>query len=224
VSWIDKAKVALGILSPEDIEEDDAEPRAQRRSRPDRPPLNDSMGAPQQSLQDAFEAREAGDNARMRQLLREMDRGGGLRTAIRAAAALEAGDENELQPLLVTLAQDPAPWRLQLQTAAALGGNDQAEELRQRAVAQKAPVWALAWCRIDPKDEEAFRHGLVDLLFCDPALARTVAARDLEIEGAVADTAAAARYAGFAHGRDCIARFGAEQVAKILNRSRSEDS
>ena len=224
MSWIDKAKVALGILSPEDIEEDDAEPRAQRRSRPDRPPLTDSMVAPQQSLEDAFEAREAGDISRMRQLLREMDRGGGLRTAIRAAAALEAEDENELQPLLVTLAQDPARWRLQLQTAAALGGHDQAEDLRQRATALKAPAWALAWCRIDAKAEESSRHGLVDLLFCDPALARTVAARDLEIDGACADTAAAARYAGFAHGRDCIARFGSERVAEVLNRSQSEAS
>ena len=102
MGWLDKAKVALGILDPEDLEnmEGDFSPQGKRRSRSDRPPLDETKAAPQQSLEDAFEAREAGDVDRMRQLLRDMDRGGGLRTVIRAAAALEAEDETELKPLL----------------------------------------------------------------------------------------------------------------------------
>ena len=56
----------------------------------------------------------------------------------------------------------------------------------------------------------------MELLFADAPLARTVAARDLGVEGAVADAEAMARYAGFAHGRDSIRRFGARAVADLL--------
>ncbi len=68
-------------------------------------------------------------------------------------------------------------------------------------------------------DEAARREGLVELLFADAPLARTVAARDLGIEGAVADAEAATRYAAFAHGRDSIRRFGARWVADLLKRA-----
>ncbi len=216
MSWLDKAKVLLGVLDPQDIESTAKDSEAKGA---DRPSLDGVSAAPQQSLEDAFVAREAGDLERMRTLLREMDRGSGLRTVIRAAAALEAQDETELQPLLDNLAKEKNPWRLLLQTAAALGASDKSDELRSLAEAGQAPAWALAWCEIDPDDQDARRHGLVKLLFCDPALARTVAARDLRIEGAEADISASARYAGFAHGRDSIARFGPALVAQVLERS-----
>jgi hypothetical protein len=68
-------------------------------------------------------------------------------------------------------------------------------------------------------DDTEKRQGLVDLLFEDAALARTVAARDLSVPEAKADNDAVRRYAAFAHGRDVIRRFGAEHVAKLLDRA-----
>ena len=59
------------------------------------------------------------------------------------------------------------------------------------------------------------------MLFEDAALARTVAAKDLAIEGAVADPAAARRYTAFAHGRACVKRFGPDLVADLLDRMES---
>ena len=45
------------------------------------------------------------------------------------------------------------------------------------------------------------------------------AARDLKLEGAQSDGDASERYAGFAHGRQCIRRFGATSVAAVVLRA-----
>jgi hypothetical protein len=108
---------------------------------------------------------------------------------------------------------------LLLQIAAALGDAAQAAPLVERAKAAGAPDWALAWTRAVATDEAERRAGLVELLFTDAALARTVAARDLDVGGALADPSAAQRFASFAHGRDSIRRFGAPIVAKLALRA-----
>ena len=217
MGWLDKAKVALGILDPEDIEEDyipKARPRTQNRDG--RPSLDHIDAPPQQSLEDALVAREAGDLAGMRKLLREMDRGKGLRLVLRAAAALEAQDDDELRELLPKLRAEEPAWRLPLQVAAVLEDATQAEKLRQAAVNLGAPQWAQAWSKALSNDATTQRHGLVELLFADVALAHTVAARDLQLAEATANSGAAKRYAAFSHGRDCIKRFGAKTVAQLL--------
>jgi hypothetical protein len=227
VGWLDKLKVKLGVVDPEDVAEDDGEedaPRAARREAPvragrgERPPLADVAPPPQQSLDDALEARERGDKGEMLRLLREMDRGGGMRAWLHAAAALEAGDEGELAPLLGKLAAETPAWRVPLQLAAVLGDRTRAAALLARAEKAGAPKWALAWSRALSADAVERRHGLVDLLFADPGLARTVAARDLTLSGAEPDAEAAARYSAFAHGRECIRRFGAATVADLYDR------
>ena len=82
-----------------------------------------------------------------------------------------------------------------------------------------APAWALAWVRALSEDETERRTGLVELLFEDAALARTVAARDSALADVKADNDAIRRYAAFAHGRDVIRKFGAAQVASLLGRA-----
>jgi hypothetical protein len=168
-------------------------------------------------LEDALLAREAGNTKEMWRLLRQLDRGRGLRTVLRAAAALEAGDERELGELLPRVRAEEPAWWLPLQIAAALGDEERAARFRARA--QGAPAWALAWAQALSPDAAAQRRGLVDLLFADVALARTVAARDLHLAGAEADPDGAERYVGFAHGRDCIRRFGATVVADLYERA-----
>jgi hypothetical protein len=138
---------------------------------------------------------------------------------LRAAAALEAGDDKELEALLPRVRREEPAWRLPLQVAAALDDQDRAVKLRRRAVELDAPRWALGWCEALASDPETRRRGLVELLFNDIALARTVAARDLDVQGAEADASAAKRYTGFAHGRDSIRRFGAALVADLLERA-----
>lgn len=194
--------------------------REGRRGRPDRPPLP-VPAEPGQGLDDALAARDAGDRELARRILRDIDRGGGLRTVIRAAAALEAGDEDELRELLPAVAAlaNEEPWRLPLQIAAALGDASEAGPHLDRAAREGAPAWAIAWARALSADDVTRREGLVDLLFADHALARTVAARDLGVAGATADPDAAERYASFAHGRDCIRRFGAATVATLFERA-----
>ncbi len=196
------------------------DPRGGRKG--ERPPLADAPPAESRGVDDALAAREAGDRALARQILREIDRGGGLRTVLRAAAALEAGDERELAGLLPAVAAEAPRWRLMLQVAAALGDEGAAAPLVARAEAEGAPAWAIAWTRAMASGEVARREGLVDLLFADPALARTVAARDLAVPGAEAELPALQRYTSFAHGRDSIRRFGAEAVARLLDRSARE--
>jgi hypothetical protein len=94
-----------------------------------------------------------------------------------------------------------------------------ARELRGRAERAEAPKWALAWSRALSSDAEEQRRGLVELLVADPALARTVAARDLAVDGAIADGEASDRYAAFAHGRQCLRRFGPRLVLQLLDRA-----
>ncbi|MBM4357409.1 MAG: hypothetical protein FJ096_04790 [Deltaproteobacteria bacterium] len=225
MGWLDKLKVKLGVLDADDAENLEEEaPRAERRTahanRGERPSLDGIEPASQQSLEDVLAAREAGDRDEMRRLLRELDRGRGLRVVLRAAAALEAGDEAELAELLPKLRGEELAWRLPLQLASVLEDAPRAEALRARAAAANAPRWALAWSRALANDPEEQRRGLVELLFVDPALARTVAARDLALEGAVADPEGAERHAAFAHGRQCVRRFGAGLVADVLDRAR----
>ncbi|HZO13887.1 MAG TPA: hypothetical protein VFB62_11535 [Polyangiaceae bacterium] len=222
MGWLDKVKVRLGIVDAEDVEEED-EPRAELRVNPtnreDRPPLDDVRAAPKESIEDALAAREAGNLTEMRRLLREMDRGQGLRLVLRAAAALEAKDERELGELMPRLHKEEQLWRLLLQIAAALDEEDgRAAALRARAAKLGAPAWALAWCEAMAANPETRRRGMVALLFQDAALARTVAARDWALTGAEIDAAATKRYTGFVHGRDSIRRFGATLVAELVER------
>lgn len=218
MSWLDKAKVALGILDPEDIEADPP-PRARRTAQQDgRPSLDHIDATPQKSLEDALQARERGDLAEMRKLLDEMDQGKGLRVVLRAAAALEAEDHDTLRMLLPKVAALDPPWRLLLQVAAALDDPTKRAPLVEQAMQLEAPSWSIAWTRCLSNDKDEQRQGLVELLFVDIALAQTVAARDLKIADVVANPKAAKRYASFTHGRDCVKRFGAPLVANLLEK------
>jgi hypothetical protein len=190
-----------------------------RRTDRERPPLAEVQSSPGQSIEDVLVAREAGDRDEARKILREIDRGSGLRTVLRAAAALEAGDETELGPLLPLVAKEDPAWRLLLQIAGALEDAALARPYIERAARQGAPAWATAWSRALSNDETIRREGLVELLFSDAALARAVAARDLAVAGVTADPDAAQRYASFAHGRDSIRRFGATLVARLIDRA-----
>lgn len=210
-----EAGASTGAAEPRRPE---ADPRDPRR-KGGRPPLADAPPAESRGVDEALAAREAGDPALARQILREIDRGGGLRTVLRAAAALEAGDERELADLLPAVAAEVPRWRLPLQVAAALGDEGAAAPYLAEAAGEGAPAWAIAWTRAMSAGEAARREGLVELLFADPALARTVAARDLAVAGAVAEVAAIQRYTSFAHGRDSIRRFGAPHVARLLDRA-----
>ena len=248
MGFFDKARQLLGLdPSHGDDEEpaaaappggDRGDPQAARleraRGRKDRPPLADVPASQGQSVDDALAAREAGDPRGARQILATSERGAGLRTVLRAAAALEAGDEGELGPLLAAVATEAEGYKLWLQVAAALddprtaapggaraatGSRGAGQPYLERAAQREAPAWALAWTRALSSEATVRREGLVELLFTDAPLARTVAARDLAVEGAVADTEAATRYAAFAHGRDSIRRFGARAVADLLDRA-----
>jgi hypothetical protein len=232
MGFFDKARQLLGLDPSHDDDAPPAtsspppranDPRAARlekaRGRKDRPPLADVAPEQGQSVEDALAAREAGDPKGARQIFATIDRGAGLRTVLRAAAALEAGDEAELAPLLKAVAAEAAGYKLWLQVAGALGDASAAAPYVERAAAEKAPAWALAWTRAMSADEATRREGLVDLLFVDAPLARTVAARDLGVPGAMADAEASQRYAAFAHGRDSIRRFGARLVADLLERA-----
>lgn len=182
-------------------------------------PVRADIQPPSQSVEDALAEREAGRNASAREILAQIDRGGGLRTVLRAAAALEAKDARELEQLLPAVVKEAQGFRLYLQTASVLSNPERASALIERAKSKGAPVWAIAWSKVLSKDELKVREALVELLFADPALAKTVAARDLGLEGAVADPEALSRYTSFAHGRDCIRRFGAEQVADLIDKA-----
>jgi hypothetical protein len=229
MGFFDKAKRLLGLdTSDEDAEESapspsvakrgGPQPKAGSRDRKDRPPLVDAP-PPSQTIDDALELRDAGDHAGARKLLAEIDRGSGLRRVLRAAAALEDKDEDALAKLLPSVATEAEGHRLLLQIAAALADPIKAAPFIARAKAAGAPEWALAWTRAVSSDEAERRGGLVDLLFADAALARTVAARDLDVGGAVADPNAAQAYASFSHGRDSIRRFGADAVAALAVRA-----
>ena len=94
----------------------------------------------------------------------------------------------------------------------------------KRAAADGAPAYALAWARCAIGSEAECRRALVELLFIDAPLARTVAARDLKIEGTHEDAAAIARYASLDAGRDAIRRFGADSVVALIDRVAPTDA
>ncbi len=162
--------------------------------------------------------------AEARAILAAIDKGQGLRTVLRAAAALEALDEEELGELLPAVQKESPKWQLPLQVAAVLERGPERDALIRRGVELGAPAWPLAWVRTMSSDETERREGLVDLLFEDAALARTIAARDLAVPEVKPDNDAVRRYAAFAHGRDVIQKFGAPAVARLLERAREKAS
>jgi hypothetical protein len=213
MGFLDRAKAAFGI---------GAAPKGSGKSG--RPALKDIPAATSSaSLDDALEAREAGRMDEARAILIAIDRGKGLRTVLRAAAAVEAGDEDELAKLLPGIATREPSWRLALQAACALSLSSQDPQEASRLVgfakAHGAPEASLAWAAASRIEDESKRRGRVDLLFADAALARTVAAREWNVEGAEDDREAIERYATFAHGRDAIRRFGASTVARVVERA-----
>jgi hypothetical protein len=226
MGFFDKAKQLLGLGGSSDEDEADdpspapGAPGAKGRDRKDRPPLVDPPPGTGQSIEDALLAREAGNPEEARKIFAQIDRGKGLRTVLRAAAALEAGDEDVVKSLLPAVAVEAEGWKLSLQIAGALDDRALAATYLDRAVAEKAPAWAIAWARAASSDEAERRAGLVDLLFEDARLARTIAARDFQVPGAVTDADATQRYAAFAHGRDSIRRFGAATVARLEGRAK----
>jgi hypothetical protein len=209
MGWLDRTKAALGLGGGPAAREGHGKGKGERPALKDLPPAS-----PEATLEDALEARAAGRIEEGRAILRAIDRGKGLRTVLRAASALEAGDEEEFASLARGIAERESGWRLALQTASAMGAAN--VEVRDGLVvfarSRGAPAWALAWADSTPR-------GKVDLLFADARLARTVAARDWKIEGAEDDREAIERYAAFAHGRDAIARFGALAVARAVGRA-----
>lgn len=225
MGFFDKARQLLGLGGSSDDEEGDEDlpaagaPGAKGRDRKDRPPLVEVPAGTGQSVEDALLAREAGNPEEARKIFAIIDRGKGLRTLLRAAAALEAGDEDEVKSLLPAVAEEAQGWKLSLQIACVLDDRALAATYLARAVAEKAPAWAVAWAHASSSDEAEQRKGLVDLLFEDPRLARTIAARDFQVPGAVLDADATQRYAAFAHGRDSIRRFGAATVARLEGRA-----
>jgi hypothetical protein len=210
MGWLDRTKAALGLGQ-----------ESKARKSDGRPPLKDLPPAsPAASLDDALEARAAGRADEARAILRAIDLGKGLRTVLRAGAAVEAGDEEELALLVRSIATSEVGWRLALQVASAMtpdGDSASApratrDRLVAFAAAHAAPAWALSWATPTVKGKVAF-------LFADAPLARTVAAREWKVEGAQEDRSAIERYATFAHGRDLIARFGPLVIAEVFARA-----
>jgi hypothetical protein len=194
--------------------------RSERRKKRDgRPPLPEVIEGASATIEDALVARQAGSMAEARSILAAIDKGQGLRTVLRAAAALEAGDEEELVKLIPAILKEEPVWQLRLQVAAVLDRGAGRDGLVRDATKLGAPAWSLAWVRAVSSDDAERRQGLVDLLFEDAALARTVAARDLAMPDVKADNDAIRRFAAFAHGRDVIRRFGPKEVARLLERT-----
>jgi hypothetical protein len=220
VGLFDRAKAALGLQKDGRASASGPVPRAERtdarKNKAGRPPLPEVSGAASATIEDVLEARAAGKVDDARAILAAIDKGQGLRTVLRAAAALEAGDEDEVATLLPLVKRDAPAWQLRLQVAAALESGRERQELVARATKLGAPPWSLAWLRATSPDDDEKRRGLVDLLFEDPSLARTVATRDLGIADIKADNDAIRRYAAFAHGRDLIRRFGAPSLVLLL--------
>ncbi|HEX9295718.1 MAG TPA: hypothetical protein VF881_07780 [Polyangiaceae bacterium] len=224
VGLFDLARSVLGLqkTSPRDSGSAAAKQpgRGDKRAKKDgRPPLPNVTESASATIEDALAARAAGAFEQARSILAEIDKGQGLRTVLRAAAALEAGDAEEVERLLPAVRKEAPPWQLTLQVAAVLEAGHERDALVRDAVRLGAPAWSTAWLRALSADEAERRAGLVDLLFDDPALARTVAARDLGVSDVKVDNDAIRRYAAFAHGRDIIRRFGPQQVATLLARA-----
>jgi hypothetical protein len=222
VGFFDRAKAMLGLQNDAPTSDSGPAPRAERsdgrKNKTGRPPLPDVAGAASATIEDVLTARAAGSFDEARTILAAIDKGQGLRTVLRAAAALEAEDEDEVAKLLPLVRKDSPAWQLRLQVAAALDDGKGRDDLARRAEKLGAPAWSLAWLRALSSNDEEQRAGLVDLLFEDAALARTVAARDLGFADIKVDNDAIRRYAAFAHGRDVIRRFGAAHVVALLGR------
>ena len=219
VGFFDRAKAVFGLQKDAPRSDSGPVPRADGRKNKDgRPPLPEVSGAASATIEDVLTARAAGSFDEARAILAAIDKGQGLRTVLRAAAALEARDEDELTKLLPLVRKDSPAWQLSLQVAAALESGPARKELLQRGVKLGAPPWSIAWLRTLSSNEDEQRAGLVDLLFEDAALARTVAARDLGFADIKVDNDAIRRYTAFAHGRDIIRRFGAAHLVALLGR------
>jgi hypothetical protein len=221
VRFLEKAKALFGIdkSAPKASESGPAPADARRgRKKDGRPPLPEVTAGASATVEDALLARERGAKDEARAILAAIDKGQGLRTVLRAAAALEAGDETELSKLLSAVAKEQPAWQLRMQVAAALDAGEERASLVRDAARLGAPAWSLAWLGIGDPDEAKSRSALVDLLFEDAALARTVGARELALPGVKADNDSIRRYASFAHGRDLIKRFGAMRVFELLGR------
>jgi hypothetical protein len=221
VGFLDKAKALLGLdkTTPKVSESGPAPVDSRRgRKKDGRPPLPEVTAGASATVDDALAARDRGAKDEARAILAAIDKGQGLRTVLRAAAALEAGDDSELAKLMPAVRAEQPAWHLRMQVAAALDAGEERESLLREAVRLGAPAWAVAWLGLRATDEAQSRSALVDLLFEDAALARTVAARELALPGVKADNEAVRRYASFAHGRDLIKRFGAKQVYELLGR------
>jgi hypothetical protein len=225
VGFFDRAKAVFGFQKEGRTLGSGPAPRAPRgdgrKSKVGRPPLPDVAGAASATIEDVLTARAAGSFDKARTILAAIDKGQGLRTILRAAAALEAKDEEEVAKLLPLVRKDSPAWQLRLQAAAALEQGPERDDLVARAKGLGAPAWSMAWIAALSSNETEQRAGLVDLLFEDAALARTVAARDLAFADVKPDNDAVRRYAAFAHGRDVIRRFGAAQVVALLARADS---
>ena len=221
----ERARSALGLekgtpaAKPEPPLSMRAERSEHRKNKDGRPPLPEVTETASATIEDALSARAAGSMAEARAILAAIDKGQGLRTVLRAAAALEALDEEELGKLLPAVQKESPKWQLPLQVAAVLERGSERDALIRRGVELGAPAWPVAWVRTMSSDETERREGLVDLLFEDAGLARTVAARDLALPEVKPDNDAVRRYAAFAHGRDVIRRFGAAAVARLLERA-----
>ena len=222
VGFFDRAKAVFGLQKDSPTPGSGPAPRAERsdgrQNKAGRPPLPEVSGAASATIEDVLVARAAGSFDEARAILAAIDKGQGLRTVLRAAAALEARDEDEVTTLLPLVRKDSPAWQLRLQVAAALENGPGREDLVARGVKLGAPAWSIAWLRALSSNDDEQRAGLVDLLFEDAALARTVAARDLGFADIKVDNEAIRRYAAFAHGRDVIRRFGAAQVVALLAR------
>ena len=222
VGFFDRAKAVFGLQKEARTPgSTPAQPARSdgRKNKADRPPLPDVSGAASATIEDVLVARASGSFDEARALLAAIDKGQGLRTVLRAAAALEAHDEEDVTKLLPLVRKDSPPWQLRLQVAASLEPGPERDALVRRATELGAPPWSIAWLRaLSPSDEER-RAGLVDLLFEDAGLARTVAARDLGFTDIKVDNDAIRRYAAFAHGRDVIRRFGTTHLVALLARA-----
>lgn len=221
MGFFDKAKSLFGIdkVAPKASESGPAPSDGRHRKKKDgRPPLPEVSAGAGATIEDALSARDKGANDEARAILAAIDKGQGLRTVLRAAAALEAGDDEELGKLLPAVASEQPAWQLRLQVAAALDEGEARAALVREGVRLGAPAWSIAWLDVGALDEARSRAALVDLLFEDAALARTVAARELGATGVKTDNDAIRRYTSFSHGRDIIKRFGAKQVLGLLDR------
>jgi hypothetical protein len=225
----DRARLVLGLGKGANASEREQPAQAsgdgsRRRKKDGRPPLPEVIEGARATIDDALTARAEGKMQAARSILAAIDKGHGLRMVLRAAAALEAGDEEEVLKLLPMVKKEEPAWQLTLQVAATLDRGPERESLVHRATQLGAPAWSLAWLRASSSDDTERRGGLVELLFQDPALARTVAARDLSVPEIKSDNDSIRRYAAFSHGRDIIRRFGPKPLCALLDRASGKTS